>query len=101
MRELPMLFKDAKKNLKSHQEELTQLGARALSIFGSTASNTAKARSDVDILVDFDARKGLFVFVGLKNFLENILKCKVDLVSRRALHPALKGRILREAKHVF
>jgi len=42
-----MLFKDASTILKSHQKELIQLGARALSIFGSTASNTARAKSDV------------------------------------------------------
>jgi predicted nucleotidyltransferase len=96
-----MLFKDAKKNLKSHQKELTQRGARTLSIFGSTARGTAKARSDVDILVDFDPRKGLFAFAGLKIFLEEILKCRVDLVNKRALHPALKERILREARQIF
>lgn len=60
-----------------------------------------KKNSDIDILVDFDSKKGLFMFVGLKNYLESILQCEVDLVTKKALHPALKKKILSEAKEVF
>lgn len=87
--------------IKSHQSYLTQLGTRHLSIFGSTARNEATTTSDIDILVDFDAKKGFFVFADLQFYLEDILNCRVDLVSTRALHPALKKRILNEAKQVF
>lgn len=65
------------------------------------ARNEGSAKSDVDILVDFDSKKGLFVFVGLKTYLETILERDVDLVTKQALHPALKQRILQEAKSVF
>ena len=94
-------FNKAKTVLKSHQRHLSRLGTRHLSIFGSTARDEATKASDIDILVDFDAKKGLFVFVDLKSYLEDILKCEVDLVSKRALHPALKKRILSEAKQIF
>ena len=96
-----MLLKDAMKTLKHHRKSLSSQGVRELSIFGSVARNESTSKSDIDILIDFDSKKGLFVFVGLKNYLENILCCKVDLVSRNALHPALKPQILQEAKHVF
>ena len=56
---------------------------------------------DIDILVDFDKKKDLFGFIDLKFYLEDLLKCEVDLVSRQALHPALKKRILGEAKQIF
>ena len=52
-------------------------------------------------LIEFDAKKGLFVFVGIKDYLEELLDCEVDLVTKGALHPALKTRILREARRVF
>ncbi len=91
----------AKELLISHKKHLSRLGTRHLAIFGSTARNEARKSSDIDILVDFDAKKGLFVFVDLKFYLEDLLKCEVDLVSTRALHPALKKRILSEAKQVF
>ena len=96
-----MLLSEAKKILKRHQKELNQLGALTLAVFGSVARNEGTAKSDIDILVDFDSKKGLFGFVDLKDYLETILNCDVDLVSTRALHPALKERILRETKNVF
>ncbi len=94
-------FDKAKMLLMPHREHLSRLGTRHLAIFGSIARNEAAKNSDIDILVDFDAKKGLFGFADLKFYLEDILNCEVDLVSTRALHPALKKRILREAKQVF
>ena len=96
-----MLFREAKKILTQHKKDLEPLGVRALSLFGSVARNEASSKSDIDILVDFDARKGLFAFVGLKNYLEELLHYEVDLVTTRALHPNLKKKILEEAKNVF
>jgi uncharacterized protein len=96
-----MLLRSAIKILKQHKKELAEHGVRALAIFGSVSRNEARDRSDVDILVDFDSKRGLFAFVDLKTYLECILNCKVDLVTKKALHPALKPKILSEAKHVF
>ena len=91
----------AKTILKSHQKQLLQLGSRHLAIFGSTARNESTKTSDIDILVDFDSKKDLFGFIDLKFYLEDLLHCEVDLVTKQALHPALKKRILSEAKQVF
>lgn len=77
------------------------MGVRTLALFGSVARNEASRKSDIDILIDFDAKQGMFAFVGVKHYLEELLHCDVDLVTKNALHPALKKRILREAKHVF
>lgn len=96
-----MLFNEAQQILKAHKKDLSQLGVNTLAIFGSIAKNEGKKESDVDILVDFDSKKGLFVFLSLKEYLEGILHCKVDLVTKKALHPALKKRILSEAKQIF
>ena len=96
-----MLFQEAQKILNSHKKSLLRLGARALSLFGSVARDEGTPTSDVDILIEFDSKKGLFGFVNLKNYLEKLLGCEVDLVTKNALHPALKKKILREAKHVF
>jgi len=94
-------FNKIKKIVTAHKDQLINLGTRHLSIFGSTSRGEAKPASDIDILVDFDAKKGIFVFADLKFFLEEILQAEVDLVSTRALHPALKKRILNEAKQIF
>ena len=96
-----MLLKEAKKILTAHKNDLSERGVRALAVFGSVARDEGKLRSDVDLLVDYDSKKGLFAFVDLKYYLESILHCDVDLVTKNALHPALKKKILQEAKHVF
>lgn len=96
-----MLFKEAREILKNHKKSLIKLGVKALSLFGSVARDEGSAKSDIDILVEFDSKKGIFGFINLKNYLESLLDCGVDLVTKSALHPALKKRILQEAKHVF
>lgn len=96
-----MQFNEVEKNLNRHKKDLARLGVRRLSLFGSIIRNERKASSDIDILVDFDSKMGLFVFVDLKTYLESLLKCEVDLVTKNALHPALKKRILEEARDVF
>lgn len=95
------MFNDAEKILRANKKDLLKLGARALSLFGSVAKGKTTAKSDIDILVNFDARKGLFEFIGLKNHLEGLLHCKIDLVTKNALHPSLRKKILRETKRVF
>lgn len=94
-------FDKAKTVLLSHRDQLSQLGSHHLAIFGSTARDEVTKTSDIDILVDFDTKNDLFGFIDLKFYLEDILSCKVDLVTKQALHPALKKSILSEAKQIF
>ncbi len=65
-------------------------------IFGSYARGDFHADSDLDLLVDFDAGANLFDLVGLQQFLEEKLGCKVDLVSRRSLRAELRASVLNE-----
>ena len=65
-------------------------------IFGSYARGDFHAGSDLDLLVDFDEGANLFDLVGLQQFLEEKLGCKVDLVSRRSLRAELRTSILNE-----
>ena len=65
-------------------------------IFGSYARGDFHADSDLDLLVDFDEGANLFDLVGLQQFLEEKLGCKVDLVSRRSLRAELCTSVLNE-----
>ena len=65
-------------------------------IFGSYARGDFHADSDLDLLVDFDEGPNLFDLVGLQQFLEEKLECKVDLVSRRSLREELRASVLNE-----
>ncbi|MFA6112063.1 MAG: nucleotidyltransferase family protein [Candidatus Latescibacterota bacterium] len=66
-----------------------------LALYGSWARGEALPDSDVDVLVEVDPSIGLR-FVDLGDDLERALGRRVDLVSRRAIKPALWERIERE-----
>lgn len=65
---------------------------RRLALFGSWARGDAREDSDVDVLVEVDGSIGLR-FVDLADEIERSLGRRVDLVSRRAIQPALWKRI--------
>jgi len=88
--------------LSTQAEELRRrFSVRQISIFGSVAREEADDRSDVDLLVEFDRPIGLLTFVALKQHLEAIFRCSVDLVEPDAVHPALRQRVLAEAVNAF
>ena len=83
--------------LRAHQEDLSRMGVKSLALFGSVARNQALPGSDVDLLVEFEHSVGLFEFIGLQQYLESLLGCRVDLGTPRSLKPHVKDRVLREA----
>lgn len=87
------------RQLAEQGETLRQRGVRKLAVFGSVANGTASTGSDVDLLVEVDSSVGLFDFIRLKTFLEDVLGTTVDLVTPDALTSPIRDRILREAVH--
>lgn len=84
--------------LKEHRSVLAmRFGVVSLALFGSTARNTARADSDVDVLVAFDGPATPEAFFGVQFYLEDLFGCAVDLVSERALRPQLKPYVDRDA----
>jgi uncharacterized protein len=88
---------EAVSRLQSQEGALARLGVRELALFGSVARDQAGPDSDVDLLVEFDRPVGMFAFLELKEYLEELLGTPVDLVTRSALKPQLRDRILAEA----
>jgi predicted nucleotidyltransferase len=65
--------------LTKHIAELKeQFGVRSFRIFGSVARNEHTEDSDVDVCVEMEP--DLYLLVGLKQFLEKLLGCSVDVV---------------------
>lgn len=75
---------------------LLRYGVKRAGVFGSLARHEMNARSDIDLLVDFEKPIGLFEFVGLQLELQQALGCKVDLGEYQTLKPLLRERILQE-----
>ena len=73
-------------------------GARNVRIFGSVARGTESSSSDIDLLVEMDAGRGLIERVALKQDLEDLLGRSVDLVTDRTLSHYLRETIQAEAR---
>ena len=73
---------------------------KEIGIFGSVARGEQTAVSDVDVLVEFSEPVGFFTFLDLESFLSKTFGKKVDLVTKRALKPAVKDQILKDAVYV-
>jgi predicted nucleotidyltransferase len=86
--------------LKRHQANLHQRGVRSLAVFGSLARGEETSASDIDVLVEFDRPVGLFEFIRLKLYLEELTGKPVDLVTPDALRPSMRTEILNEAVYV-
>jgi hypothetical protein len=74
-----------------------QHGARNVRVFGSAARNEATEESDVDLLVDLEPDRSLLDQVALKQDLEELLGCTVDLVVEGGISPYLEQQIRAEA----
>lgn len=75
-------------------------GVKDIGVFGSVASGQSTPLSDIDMLVEFSQPIGFFKFTELENYLSKILRKKVDLVTKKALKPAIKEDVLREIIYV-
>ena len=72
---------------------------KAIGLFGSYARGDATEKSDLDIIVEFDAPIG-FAFVDLALHLEKTLGMRVDVVSKNAIKPRMMRSIEQELIHV-
>lgn len=87
--------------LSEHLAEMrVRFNIESLALFGSVARGEAKPGSDLDVLVTFRQTPGMFGFLELKEYLEQLLFCPVDLVTEKSLKKQLKETILREAIRV-
>lgn len=73
-------------------------GVRRLRVFGSQGRGEAGPTSDLDLLVDLRPGRDLLDLAGFKLDLEEVLGCKVDVVTEKSLSSYLRERILAEAR---
>jgi uncharacterized protein len=75
-------------------------GVETLEVFGSYVRGEQKGTSDLDVLVTFREAPSLLTFIGMENYLSDVLGVKVDLVMKDSLKPAIGQHVLREAMAV-
>lgn len=74
-----------------------QYGASQVRLFGSLARGEASPNSDVDILVTLQPGRSLLDLIALKQDLEDLPGCPVDVVTEAAVSPYIRARVLQDA----
>lgn len=96
---------EAIERIRAHRNDLVDLGAFHVALYGSVARDQGDGESDVDVVVDTDdgMALGLFALARLSEQLEHILGRPVDVISRRGLEhtTTLKHRVAADLVHVF
>ena len=77
-----------------------RFGVEELALFGSFARDSAKADSDVDIMVRFDGPATSKRYFGTQFHIEDLLGRPVDLVTDKALRVEFRPYVERDAIHV-
>jgi predicted nucleotidyltransferase len=89
-----------KETLLAHKQRLsTKYGLCSLAIFGSYARNEQTDESDLDVLVEFNRPIGS-AFIDLADELEQLLKVKIDLVSKKGIKEKYLKSIEKELDYV-
>lgn len=86
------------KSLEDNQEAIRSLGVRSLGLFGSYALGQETDTSDLDFVVELE-KNSFDSYMDLKDFLEKLFECRVDLVLANSIKPRIRARILGEAVH--
>lgn len=72
-------------------------GVKKASVFGSYATGTQRADSDLDLMVQFPEKSSLFDLVGLELELRDALNLDVDVLTYNTqLHSIVREGIQRE-----
>jgi hypothetical protein len=92
---------DRKATLEQKRTEILSLadryGVRRIRVFGSVARGQADAASDVDFLVELGPQVSVLDLGGFLAELQQLLGCKVDVVTVNGLRPRIRQRVLEEA----
>jgi hypothetical protein len=78
-------LQEIKSTLHRHKQQLfSKYPIQSMAIFGSYARNEQVAKSDVDIMVEFNDKIGIR-FIDLAEEIEDLIRAKVDLVSKNGI----------------
>jgi uncharacterized protein len=98
---LEELTMDVAQAVKTKRDQILAIaerhGAHHVRVFGSAARGEAGPESDVDLLVEVGPQRTPFFPGGLIADLEELLGCRVEVVTPDALHARIRQQVLEEA----
>lgn len=90
--------------LGSHRAEILALAqqqrASNVRVFGSVARGEARPDSDLDLRVTFAPDYTLWGQIGLKQDVEVLLNCRVEVINDRFVRDEMREAIFRKARPV-
>ncbi|HOE92424.1 MAG TPA: nucleotidyltransferase family protein [Methanofastidiosum sp.] len=92
---------DIEKIIEREKEKLLRgYKIKNIGIFGSYAKNSAKEKSDIDLIVEFEEPVSLLGVIKAENYLTELLGIRVDLVPKEDIRKELKETILKEVIYI-
>ena len=89
------------RDLRSRRDEIFKIaalhGAKDLRIFGSVARGETTQSSDLDVLIRLEPGRSLLDLIAIKQDLEDLLGCSVDVVTEDAVSPHIRDQVLKDA----
>jgi predicted nucleotidyltransferase len=99
-----MIKEELINKIRDASEEVNQnFAIKSVKLFGSRASDTARADSDVDLIIEFSSGTGvgLFAMVEIENIFQRFLKLKTDITTPAGLDELIRDRVLKKAETVY
>ena len=92
------------KSVENKRDEILRIagryGATNIRIFGSTARGEGGPESDIDLLIDLEHGRSLLDLIAIKQDLQDLLGCKVDVVTEAAISPRIRDEIIDQAVNI-
>ena len=94
--------KSVLRRLSSLKAPLMAVGVSQLGLFGSTVRGENTSKSDIDILIDFNAGQETYLnYMDACSILQDAFgKIKLDVVTKKGLSPYIGETILKEVEYV-
>ncbi len=88
--------------LKDHKPRLSKLGVSTIGLFGSYLRNEQSAKSDIDLLVDFEPEKENFDnYMAVYDIFESLFQNeKIEVVTKNGLSKYIGPKILNEVMYI-
>lgn len=87
--------------LEKKEEIRREFKAEVIGVFDSYARGEEKEGNDDDVLARFGEEASLFDLLGLEYYLEDLYGVPVNVFSGRALHPMMKGDVLKDTHRSY
>lgn len=89
--------------LRENEAALRARGVAHAALFGSYARDNNRPDSDIDILIDIapQAPVGLWEYIGITQYLEDLFSRPVDVANRSHLKSHVRPSAEREAVYAF